>query len=430
MTTMHTAVDVRIRDGQVVDRRTLLHGVSAAAAAAGLLSWPQWMSLQAEELRRQGKAMILLWMQGGPSQFETFDPKPKSKTGGETKAISTSVPGIQIAENLPHLARSMEDLCLLRSLTTKEGSHPRATFLMHTGYLPTAAVKHPAFGANVAQQLGDPASDLPGFVRVGTLRGGPSAGFLGVEYNPLEVAAAGEPPANAKLNTSEARYRRRLQLQKRLGVDFAQAARDEAAEHQQLYDSASRLVLSPQMEAFDLSREPARVRAAYGRGPFADGCLLARRLIEEGVPFVEVVSSNWDTHFDNFNRTKQLCGQIDQPTAQLIADLKQRGRLDDTLVVWMGEFGRTPRINGRQGRDHYPRAFNAMLAGGGVRGGQVVGETDAEGYAVRKRPIGTTDLLRTFCTSLGMDADQENLSAIGRPIKVVDEGESVREVFG
>ncbi len=193
---------------------------------------------------------------------------------------------------------------------------------------------------------------------------------------------------------------------------------------------ASKMVLSPKMETFDISREPAKVREAYGSSEFGAGCLLARRLIESGVTFVEVGAGNWDTHLDNFSRSKELCEQVDQPYAQLLRDLQQRGILEKTLVIWMGEFGRTPRINPRGGRDHYPRAFSVALAGGGVNGGQVIGNTDAGGENVTDRPVGVADLFQTFCHSLQIDADHENMSSIGRPIKIVDGGEVVNEVFG
>jgi uncharacterized protein (DUF1501 family) len=184
------------------------------------------------------------------------------------------------------------------------------------------------------------------------------------------------------------------------------------------------------MEAFDLEKESTKVRDAYGRSRVGAGCLLARRLVEAGVTFVEVNVGGWDTHDDNFNRTKELTGSIDLPVAQLISDLRQRGMLERTLVIWMGEFGRTPRINARGGRDHYPRAFNVVLAGGGIRGGQVVGATDAGGQEVTERAVTVNDLFRTVYAALGIDADQENMSRIGRPIKLVDGGSVIGELLG
>jgi uncharacterized protein (DUF1501 family) len=190
------------------------------------------------------------------------------------------------------------------------------------------------------------------------------------------------------------------------------------------------MILSPSMQAFDLSKEPDRMREAYGKTQFGNGCLLARRLIESGVTFIEIDLGGWDTHADNSAKTKELAGQVDQPFAQLIADLKQRGMLDSTVIMWMGEFGRTPIINPRGGRDHYPRAFNAVVAGGGLRGGQVIGETDKAGTEVTSNPVTVQDLFQSVCKSLKIDATKENMSPIGRPIKVVDGGKPVKELVG
>jgi len=427
--TVHIQSSVTIRRGQL-RRRDFLKAIPAAAAAAGVLSWSDLMSVRADDLRKSGKACILLWMQGAPSQFETFDPKPGHANGGETKAIKTSVSGIEISENLPQVAKSMGDLCVIRSMTSREGQHPRATYLMHTGYLPTAAVKYPTIGSIVAKEIGNPASDLPSFVRIGNSRFGDGAGMLGVDYDPLVMQAANQPPENTSLGSPQPRFQRRLGLLEQMQTDYANSGGKQAvADHQKVYAQAARLVTSPKMQRFDISQESQKIKEAYGNSPFGQGCLLARRLVETGVTFVEVSLGNWDTHQDNFNRTRTLCGQLDQPFAALIADLKERGLLDSTLIVWMGEFGRTPRINPNSGRDHYPRAFNAVLAGGGVKGGQVIGKTDAGGENVVGKPVAVNDMLRTICKSLGIDANKENMSSIGRPIKIVDGGEVVSQVF-
>ncbi|MCS5616670.1 MAG: DUF1501 domain-containing protein, partial [Pirellulales bacterium] len=196
-----------------------------------------------------------------------------------------------------------------------------------------------------------------------------------------------------------------------------------------LYRRATRMILSDDMRAFDISREPEQVRDEYGEGPFAAGCLLARRLVEHGVTFVEVVSNGWDTHQDNFAQVADLAGQVDRPFAALIRDLERRGMLDDTLVIWMGEFGRTPQVNPRGGRDHFPRSFNAVLAGGGIAGGAVIGRTDQAGVEVADRPVTVPDLFATFCASLGIDPAKENMASTGRPIKLVDGGEPVAELL-
>lgn len=417
------------RDGRV-QRRDFLRSISLASAAAGTLGFADNMMLHAEDLRRRGMSCILLWMQGGPSQFEVFSPK-SGNTGGETKAISTSVSGIEVSENLPHIAKSMNDICLVRSMTSKEGSHPRATYLLHTGYIPNASVKYPTLGSIVSHEIGDRQLELPSFVSIGNRgRGGAGAGFLGVDHAPFALASAQRTPENTKPTTDDKRYERRLRFLNDLEADYAAAGGKTVVEdHQKLYDKAAKMILSPQMEAFDIAREPEKIRTAYGEGEFAAGCLLARRLVEAGVTFIEVSLGNWDTHDNNAERSKTLCGQLDQPYAALLDDLQQRGMLDSTLVIWMGEFGRTPRINPRGGRDHYPRAFDAALAGGGIRGGQVIGKTDATGASVNDRPVEVQDLFRTVCHSLKIDADKENISGIGRPIAIVDGGKPVMEAF-
>jgi hypothetical protein len=423
--------DVATRQGRVIRRRDFLKQLSLGALAAGTLSWTEAIAASADQLRNRGMACILLWMQGGPSQFETFSPKPGHANGGETKAISTNVAGVQFADNLPHCAKVMDQLAVIRSMTSKEGNHLRATYLLHHGYLPMGGVNFPTLGANVAQQIGDAANQLPNYVRIGgRLPSSGGGGFLGVDYDPLVLQSATRPPENTTLVTDAKRYERRLKLLGAVQSNFASHGGEQiVADQRKLVDQAHDMIMSPRMEAFDIEREPAKLREAYGPSEFAAGCLMARRLIEQGVTFVEVVSKGWDTHVDGFTRAKELTAEIDQPMAMLISDLRNRGMLEKTLVVWLGEFGRTPKVNPRAGRDHYPRAFNAVLAGGGVRGGQVIGETNDAGTEVIARPVTVNDLFRSIYHTLGINADQENMSRIGRPIKLVDGGEVVEELF-
>jgi uncharacterized protein (DUF1501 family) len=425
----HTAVAVR--SGRVVGRRDFLKQSAALGLAAGAFSWTDVIAAQADELRSRGMACILLWMQGAPSQFETWTPLAGHANGGETKAIPTSVAGIEVADNLPYCAKAMNDLAIIRSVTSKEGNHQRATYLLHHGYLPMGGVKHPTLGANVAQQIGDAANELPSFVQIGgRLPNSGGGGLLGIDYDPLILQSATRPPANTEPSADAERYARRLQLLESLEGNFAAAGGAQVvADQHKLVRRAADMIHSPKMEAFDLEREPAKLREAYGAGEFAAGCMMARRQVERGVTFIEVSSRGWDTHFDNFTRTRELAGQIDQPTAQLVADLRERGMLDRTLVIWMGEFGRTPRINPRAGRDHYPRAFSVVLAGGGVRGGQVIGKLDKSGSEIAERPVLVTDLFRTIYHALAIDPDYENTSPNGRPIKLVDGGSVVKELF-
>ncbi len=414
---------------QVVARRRFMQ-VSGGLAVTGAMGLTSAIAANAASMKREGKSCILLWMQGGPSQFETWDPKPGHANGGETKSTATNVPGIHIAENLPHLAKSASRLCIVRSMTSKEGSHPRASFLMRTGYLPQASVKYPALGSQVAYHLGDPEFDLPSFVRIGRGTALAKGGFLGVDFDPFLMNSATQKPQNTDPGTDQRRYRKRLDLTRRLERGFAGAGGEALVKsHQKINRQASQMVLSSRMTAFDIEQEPSAMRAAYGDGDAADACLMARRLVEAGVPFVEINVGNWDTHDNNFDRTRELCGRIDQPFAMLLEDLEQRGMLERTMVIWAGEFGRTPRINPRGGRDHYPRAFSSVLAGCGVRGGQVIGMTDRSGSAISDRPVTVPDFFRTVYHGLGIDADHEYVSNIGRPIKVADEGEVVSAVY-
>jgi len=427
-TQRHEQVKVRKRG---VSRRGFLHTVSAGALATGTVTLRDVMSLQAAELRKQGKSMILLWMGGGPSQFETFDPKPNHANGGETKAISTSVSGIQIAQGWENTAAVIDDLAIIRSMTNKEGSHPRATYQMHTGYIPSGSVKHPSLAASIAKEISDPQFDLPAVVSVGQTQG---AGFLGVQYEPFMVQDPNRMPQNVATGVPTNRYSRRLGLLDRLEDEFADRGGEIVVKnHRDLYGKTSKMVLSSELKAFDISDEPTSMKEMYGDSNFGRGCMLARRLVEAGTTFVEISSrgqgGNWDTHDNLYERVGNLSAAIDPATAGLVTDLKDRGLLENTLVVWMGEFGRTPRINPRGGRDHYPRVFNAAMAGCGIKGGQVIGASTADGTAVADDPVTANDLFCTICKSLDVDPRKENMSPLGRPMKIVDGGAPVEKLF-
>jgi uncharacterized protein (DUF1501 family) len=420
------------RDG-VIHRRSFLRRVSAGALGLGALGWMERVALSADEMRKQGMACILLFMRGGPSQLETFDPKPDTTNGGPTKAIPTAVSGIRIAEHWPKVAESMKDIAFIRSMTNREGEHQRATYQLHTGYMPMGSVKFPSFGSIVASEIGPKEFDLPHFISIGNRATTIGSGFLGMQYAPFVVANPNQLPSNVALprGVTDKRLARRLNLMQDLEQDFAEAGGEkQVEEHRSLLGSAAQLVISPRLKAFDLAAEKDAVRDKYGRNPFGQGCLLARRLIEQGVTFVEVESNGWDTHQDNFNRTKTLSETVDPAFAALLADLKERGRLERTLVIWMGEFGRTPRINGKTGRDHFPRAFNVALAGGGIKGGKVIGRTSDDGMEVKDRPVSVADLFCTFCQALKINPRKENMSSLGRPIKIVDGGAAVKDLLG
>jgi hypothetical protein len=430
--TLQSLLHVKTDQTGVVSRRAFLRSAAVAAGGLGLLGWKDAVTLHAAELRKQGMACILLYMRGGPSQFETFDPKPGTANGGPTKAIATAAEGVQIAEHWPKLAQVMKEVALVRSVTSREGEHLRAAYQLHTGYLPSASVKYPNFGSIVAKELGRSDFDLAHFVSVGNRVTTIGSGFLGMSFAPFVVGNAAQVPNNVALPRGVAggRFRRRLGLLKDLEKDFARSGgKERVREHRAVYASAAQMVLSPRLQAFDLSQEKDAVRDRYGRTPFGQGCLLARRLVEQGVTFVEVESNGWDTHQDNFARTKALAEGVDPAFAALLGDLKERGRLGRTLVIWLGEFGRTPRINPNTGRDHFPRAFTVALAGGGVRGGRVVGKTSADGTTIEERPVSVADLFCTFCQALKIDPRKENQATLGRPIKIVDAGNPVKELF-
>ncbi len=434
------------RDG-VVSRRTFVRNLALGAAGLGVLGWKDALTLHADELRRQGKACILLFMRGGPSQFETFDPKPGHANGGPTQAIDTAVSGIRIAEGWTRVARAMRDIALIRSMTNREGEHQRAVYQMHTGYIPAGGVRHPSIGSLVASEIAPRDFDLPHFVAIGNRFTSIGSGFLGMAYAPFAVANPDVMPANVELagGVNNTRFTRRLGLMSDLERDFAEAGGANPVEqHRHLYDSAANMVRSPRIRAFDLSQESSATRDRYGRGAagpgggggprgggfsFGQGCLLARRLVEAGVTFVEVDLNGWDTHQNNFEQTKRLAEIADAGFASLVQDLRDRGRLDRTLVILMGEFGRTPRINANNGRDHYPRAFSMALAGCGIRGGRVIGSTSDGGNDITNRPVAVNDLFCTFCRALDINPRKENMTPIGRPIRIVDGGQAVTELF-
>lgn len=417
-----------------------------AAASLGGLSCSGWLprlAMAAGE-KRPAKACILLWMAGGPSQLETLDPKPGHANGGPTKSISTSVPGIALSENLPGVARQMRDLALIRSMKTREGDHGRATQLMMTGYRPMGGtVEYPVLGSLVSHRLHRSASPLPGFVSIAPFRSGTlGSGFLGPRYAPLLVSGtSNDPTARANLTVenldpvgiarSGLSDRQQLLEIMRGGVPGAATA---ARKHAAVYDQALRMVETRGEGAFDLDEEPTELRDAYGRNRFGQGCLLARRLVERGVPFVEVTlgaagDATWDTHLNNFRTVGSMCEILDPAWSTLLTDLRDHGLLESTLVVWMGEFGRTPLINPNRGRDHFPDAWSVALAGGSIATGQVIGATTADGMEVEDYPCSAADLYATVLEAIGIPSLDSNQMG-DRPIPLVDGGTPIKELLG
>ena len=432
------------------DRREFLKLSAAGVIGYSMSGWLQTLANAAAADPQRRKSCILLWMNGGPSQMDTFDLKPGHVNGGPFREISTSVPGMRISEHLPTLAGQMRDVAIIRSMTSREGDHGRATFLLRTGYLPQGPIQYPTLGSLVSKELGASDAPLPNFVSIASNRlfnqGAYGPGFLGPQHAPLlvgDVGFRGNQPNMPNDYEQELRVQNltppadvvRPQLDARISLldemerDFGERHPGVATQsHRTAYDRAVRLMRTAAAGAFQLDDEPARIRDLYGRNLFGQGCLLARRLVERQVPFVEVSLGSfgggmvgWDTHADNFNNVRRLSAVLDSGWGTLMSDLRTRGLLDSTLIVWMGEFGRTPRINGQNGRDHYPNAWSAVLAGGGIRGGQVVGGTSADGTTVEaERPTNVPDLLATVCRVLGIDPTRQNMSNVGRPIRIVD----------
>jgi hypothetical protein len=381
---------------------------------------------------KTAKRCLVLWMAGGPSQFETFDPKPGMPTGGPFRKIPTAVDGVEIAELLPGVAARFQDLCLIRSMTSKEGSHARARYLVHTGYSPNPTVRHPSLGAIVAEELGPKDFELPNFVQIGGGGGGPlGGGYLGVHASPFVVADPRQPIANLSYarGVDGARLDGREQLLGTLEEGFAKRGGAEpVAANRALIDKARRMMDSKKASAFRLDGEE-KALARYGDNAFGAACLAARKLLETGVTSVEVVLDGWDTHDNNHERVKKLCQILDPAMSALLDDLKHGGLLSETLVVWMGEFGRTPQITPSNGRGHFTKAWCALLAGGGVRGGQAIGATDERGEQVTGHPIPIPDLFATFAELFGIDGSQIHYAG-KRPIWLVDQsGKPVPDIL-
>jgi len=428
----HSCLDCSTEDsGLLLPRRPFIKG---AGGAAGLSLFGSIKYLMAEAAGKEGalaEHVVLIWLVGGAPHIDTLDPKTDSKTGGPFKSIKTTVSGIEICEHLPKVARQMKDIAIIRGMSSAEGNHDRARYLMHTGYAPSGSAQHPSFGAHISAELADPSQELPAFVSIQTPSLG--GGFLGARHSPFFVNNPTQPIQNVSYpkGVSTPRYDQRIKMLEYMESRFSKSRlREEIDSHWEVYRKAVTLVKSPKVKAFDVKLENSSVRQKYGENSFGQGCLMARRLIEHGVKFVEVGQGGWDTHQNNFDRSKALMGTLDPAVAALLEDLRDRQLLSKTMVIVMGEFGRTPRINGDEGRDHYPRAWSLAMAGGGVKGGQLIGKTDNTGSEVVDGKVVPSDFFQSLCFALGIDPNKQNYSGRGRPIKIVKDGEVIPGLFG
>jgi hypothetical protein len=382
------------------------------------------------ERKPPAKSLIVLWLDGGPSQLETFDPQPGGAIGGPTQAIPTAAPGLRIAAGLPRLAEQMHTIALVRSMTSKEGDHERGRYLLKTGYRMNPTVVHPSLGAICAAQLPRGRCDLPLYVGIMSNDRISRGGYLGNEYDPFRIDDPAEPLPDVTSRVPVERRRRRLDDLAVVEQSFARryAEPSKRTQHQAQVSRALQMMDSAQLRAFRVEDEPAAVRAAYGDSPFGRGCLAARRLVEAGVRCIEVTLGGWDLHANNFEGTAALNRVLDPAFAALVADLRTRQLLDDTVVLCLGEFGRTPKINALDGRDHWPEAFSIAVAGGGARGGQFIGETDPNGGAKPRDPIEVPDLYATVLTLLGIRPETTIETPVGRPIRL-SEGKPIARLL-
>jgi hypothetical protein len=418
-----------------MSRRHFMGHLASTALALPASQFLGALEANAQQVRRANKKCILLWMSGGPSQLDTWDLKPESaKNGGPFRPIETSASGVQISEHLPTVAKQMKHLSIVRSLDSKEGNHDRGTYMMHTGYAPNPTVIHPSFGSICSFELGERLQgfDLPHFISINTPSLG--AGFLGMSHSPFMVQNPNAPVANLRPpgGVSGDRLARRLSMLGMIENNFIAQRRGVASiDHKAVYGKTVRMMNSRYARALSVQDEPAAVRDAYGRGSFGSGCLMARKLVEQGVTFVEVGLGGWDTHSDAFDTLQsRLLPELDKGMGALVADLAQRGLLESTMVVWMGEFGRTPRINQNGGRDHWPRSWSVVMGGGGVKGGLVVGATDKDGVDVTDAPTKVMDIVATMTKTMGIPLDTLYTTPRGRPMRVVDGGAPIAALVG
>jgi hypothetical protein len=385
--------------------------------------------------KAKAKHVIYLYMSGGMSHLDTFDPKPKKKeVMGPTETIVGKA-DVEISGYLPKTAAVTDKMCIINSINSTQGAHEQGTYVMHHSYSPRGTIKHPSLGSWVLKLGGRLHKELPGYVAVNTSPEYTGGGFFGAKYSAAPIGSPDEGLQDSSRpgGVSEEDFSRRLTLADRLNQRFHERYPNaDVKAYEELYREAVALMNSKDLKAFDLRLEDRVTRDLYGSGRFAQGCLLARRLVEHGVRFVEVQLGGWDTHYDNFTAVEGRCQEFDQAYAGLLSDLEKRGKLQDTLVVVATEFGRTPEIKAEHnnGRDHHPGAFSCVLAGGGVKGGQKYGESDASGNKVKKDVVSVQDFNATIAYALGLSHDLVVMSPTRRPFKIADKGEPVTSIFG
>lgn len=402
---------------------TTRRGVLAAAAGVGLSFALPPLAARAARMRgvERPRSLLVVWLAGGPSQLETFDPHPGSRVGGPTTAIDTRIPGARIAADYPRLAGVLDRFALVRSLVSREGDHERGQYAVKTGYRPDPTAVHPALGAIAAHELAAPGLAIPRFVSLGPSEFPSRAGYLGPELDPYRVYHPGGRGQNLVPHVAADRQERRLEALDAMTRSF-ERGRSEAVRrtlHEHVVGEALRLMDSEQLDAFEIDSEPEAVRARYGEGDFGASCLVARRLLEAGVRSVEVTLGGFDTHVANFDGHAARAAALDPALEALVLDLEERDLLQSTTILVTGEFGRTPSINPLDGRDHWPHGFSCLLGGAGIAAGQVIGATDPEGVVrAPSDPVEIPDLAATVLAAVGIDFARELVTPVGRPLKL------------
>ena len=395
-------------------------------STAGVLGLLQTLKANQEEIKKNGKSAILLWMGGGPSTMDIWDLKPDAATGGPFRPIGTSG-DVQICEHMPLMAKQMHNMAIIRSMSTREADHMRGRYYMHTGYVPNPSMEHPSYGSLLSHQLRRDDIEIPQFVTVGG--GSMGAGFLGAQYNPFSVNSDGRI-RNLDMKVDERLIQRAYALDL-IETNFINQKRGSLAkDHQSVLKQTFNLLTSEQMKAFKIAGEPEPVKERYGDNGFGKGCLMARRLVEVGVPFIEVNLGGWDNH-QNIHPTLKdnKLPVLDQGMSALVEDLEQRELLKDTAIIWMGEFSRTPRINGNAGRDHWARSWSVVVGGAGMNGGIAVGATSDDGTKVITDPYSSQDVMASVCKALGISLSTTFTSNSGRPMKIANSGKVIKELF-
>jgi len=416
----------------MADAAKALLGVGCASGMSHRGLSPLAYAAETSPAQGKAKSVIFLYMNGAMSHLDTFDPKPGAKSQGETQAGKTRVTGLALSDKLPKLSYLMNGIALIRSMTTETGAHEQGRYIMQTSYKPLNSIRHPGLGAWTNHVLGKQNLSLPGNVLIGSAAGHPGSGFLPAALAPVPVGdpAIGLENTKSPSYLTDDQFRLRMSLANQFDARFKGSTKSHLVEaYDQTYREAVRLMGSSELKAFEISEEKEDIRDYYGKGKLGQACLLARRLVERGVRFVEIDYGGWDHHNDIYTRLPTMATDLDNALGALLRDLASKHLLGEVLVVLSTEFGRTPAINENAGRDHHPGAFSSLMCGAGIHGGGAYGRSDAEGHSVEENPVYPEDLNATIATALGLPLDQEFYAPNGRPFRICNKGTPIAKLL-